>query len=205
VAGIAGLLTLAAGAATFTFAEFTGIAKQFFWKDSISVLEFRTGPDRKLVSVIANNGDGKVFLSAARVYWRGAVDSMTMPIQRLISPGDVQLSNTFNKSTKIYGDYVATKTGFMPRYVREQADPYGPCVYIEFYLPRDPVISTVETSYRKRGLKLASGHAEGAILYYSARSSQLATTKFPVNEIFVLASNQDCYAPAKSSADQHKK
>src|SRR5215471_18667703 len=70
VAGLAGFISLIAGAFSFSANQVAQLYKSLFWRDHLNVLEFQTGKSPEFRIVLSNSGDGPVFASSITVYWQ---------------------------------------------------------------------------------------------------------------------------------------
>ncbi len=203
-AGITGFVALVASAITFGFNQASSAYKELFWKDEATILELQTGVNPHQRIVIANSGDGPIFISQLAVYWRGG--SMSFALDRSLEPGRVDIvddlfsekSIALNKKFGTAG-YIGSKSGELGEKQVEQADlwsddtePPPPCILVSLFNNKNPDLERIRDRYLKGPTKLVTRNETATLVFYSIRTGRRHDVAVPVVAVFVKSNRGGC-------------
>jgi hypothetical protein len=182
VATVTGVASVSVTAVAFLISILPDVRTVVAWRDAVEVLSYDAGGD----VVLANSGDGEVYVSDIRVEFPGFVT--IRPINRTIRAGEV-ISDAPDEYDAILREYRVSEPGqtFAADVRAARAWAGRPCQTLIPLTSSSPPLRMWTGALREVPLGPAP---TATIRYYSAPSGR--TIDEPVDLVSVLARHRDC-------------
>jgi hypothetical protein len=198
-AGLAGLVGLFGSALTFTIGTSLQLYKSLKWTDRATVLKLRSvGLFTELV--IANSGDGPIFITDVDVGYRGT--KLATPMQKALAINEIATIRDGDDSFLKEGTNTVfqNKTGIPSQDVldswRTGPDGFGHkfCFLVSYHSENDPVLVSMRKAPPDPTYKFVTEPAEAYVRYFSPLSGKRLEETVAVTAVFVISKSADCAA-----------
>jgi hypothetical protein len=181
LAGIAGFLALLFSTTAYLTEKIVDFYKTIRWQDDVNVVYFRihSNDDDLLYAVIANSGDGPIFISDVVIYW-GDSSNESRQLGKTILPKEFVVfgSDTYPKNGDDY-EYLSNKSGDMPfEFQRLAGSDYSPntCAAVTFFSANAVDLERMARYYAKKyEEKLMVAKVEAYVSFYSIKHNKKST------------------------------
>ncbi len=198
VAGIAGLISLVASAATFIVGKIPDLYRLFNWRDQVTVWRFDTGLYPKFSITLSNTGDGPVIVSQIFVILQDGYN-VGYPIGQTLLPGESIPIEGGQEFSTYYDGYIYNYSGRPNATVLKNAGSPSPnekklpC-FGEILFSKDSLLlSRMREHGNANSIKLVEDDkAQAFVVFYSLHERKEVRYQFPVITTFLRASDPKC-------------
>lgn len=193
IANIIGVLSVAAALISYVVSAIPSIRRTIAWQDHVSILTYI---DSK-VTVVANTGDGEVFLSHIYIHFDpendGSKRTLTRLLDKAVSPGkSVTISQeAWDKYGLITYETVSgvNDDKWADLYAESNIGDLGGCVILDFSSANDPLLNMYKNHL---GDNFRTFPVDAKIYYYSLKSGELLTEDFPAYGMLKRSPDPSC-------------
>lgn len=196
IARITGFIALFASAIAFVASHVAVLMHNYQWKDNANVLYFRSGnfPSSFRI-VIANTGDGQIYVRELRIWWKESVRSYAIDsevdIDKIYSYDNLHLGEL---SAHGYQEFIANFTGHVNAdvaYSSTQELAHEECFFSVFFSSNAGDIEHMNEYYKMYDRKLVSEPVNATLYFYSAHLRRFEKVKVPAVITFLRRRSED--------------
>jgi hypothetical protein len=194
-AGVAGFFALLASAGAFVFSNTRVFLKEAMWNDRAEVIFFESKPHPDFAAVIANTGDGPVFVTEIITIFRGG--NAAWRINKRLEVGDFYTTqSTDTTPPEGYGAFVSNSDDRPTVAILNNSAPsftFGrPCFLETFFSSSSSDLKRMSDFYKQSNRKLVSEPIEAFLYFYSPHFRTLRSVHLPMVVTFQRSSEDRC-------------
>lgn len=199
LAGLGGLLTLVVSALTFTVDRGAQVYRNLFWQDRVNLIDLRW-IDRSPHIVLANNGDGPIFVSHI-VLLTHRKGRHLHHINKLIAPNEISVvepkdkERIWEQSPKWVGNESGTPTpGILAEVGELRQEGFGEqfCFTTGFFNENSSSLMMVRQHYREAGIRVVSEPAALHVSFFGSHSRHRMDEEFPIVSAYFMSQEPKC-------------
>jgi hypothetical protein len=189
---------LIVSALAFTIQQVTETHHRLFWRDSLKILELRTGQYPFFKVILANDGDGPVYASLITIFWQGG--TYPLAVERIVPVNGIEIvegkppiEKPFLQSATTLADNVGVPSKWLlDNSALVQTDAAPRCFSVFIYDVNNATLEVVRRAYASTGQKLVVGSASAEVLFISSHSGARKSGNVPVAATFAGPHDQNC-------------
>lgn len=195
VAGIVALLSGVASAATYVLNTFNEMVKESRWKDEVKIIDYSSDGKTDAQVVVANSGDGPVYLNYAKLVWEGGF--LTVFLGEKLNKND--LSNHIPKSSDerlknpalfVLSDKADGSLSEISE--KKIMDRESACIIPLHYIEGSQILQSTREFVAAMKLNLVERQGNMTLFYTSIHTGKMSTFQVKTIAIFVLLDNKSC-------------